>query len=118
VVTPSVEAISLNVQASPSGATCARCSSAPVWTKRSSTPGLCQLRLKSRDLLVAPGDGLLPVGAAHLRLVLRHLLLPEVFLGLRLFLRLVAMVVTCHIGLPFSSAGSASDLLRILTNQG
>ena len=51
--------------------------------------------------LVALCDGLLPVGAAHLRLLLRRLLLPEVFLGLRLFLRLCAMCTTCHVGLPF-----------------
>ena len=63
---------------------------------------LCHLCLERRDLLVALGDGLLPVGTAHLRLLLR-LLLPEVFLGLRVFLRLVAMVVTCHIGPPFGN---------------
>ena len=49
------------------------------------------------NYLVALGDGLLPVGAAHLRLVLRRLLLLEVFLGLRLFLRLIAMVITGHV---------------------
>ncbi len=59
--------------------------------------GLCHPRLQGRDLLVALGDSLLPVGAAHLRLLLRRLLLPEVFLGLRLFLRLVAMVITGHV---------------------
>jgi hypothetical protein len=47
------------------------------------------LLLKRRNLLVALGDGLLPVHTAHLRL-----LLPEVFPGLRLFLRLCAMVIT------------------------
>lgn len=56
------------------------------------------LCLELRDLLVALGDGLLPVGTAHLRLLLRRLLLPEVFLGLRLFLRLCAMCITCHAG--------------------
>ena len=55
------------------------------------------LGLELRDLLVALVDGLLPVLAAHLRLVLRRLLLPEVFLGLRLFLRLVAMVIPGHV---------------------
>lgn len=40
-------------------------------------------------------------------LAVRRLLLPEVFLGLRLFLRLCAMCITCHIGLPFSSADSS-----------
>lgn len=58
---------------------------------------LCHLRLERSDLLVSLCDGLLLVLAAHLRLVLRRLLLPEVFLGLRLFLRLVAMVVTGHV---------------------
>lgn len=38
---------------------------------------------------------------------MRRLLLPEVFLGLQLFLRLCAMCITCHIGLPFSSADSS-----------
>ena len=46
------------------------------------------LRLECRDLLVALCDDLLPVGAVYLRMLLRRLLLPEVFLGLRLFLRL------------------------------
>ena len=68
-------------------------------------PGsLCHLGFQRRDLLVTLRDGLLPIGAAHLLLPLRRLLLPEVFLGLRLFLRLVAMCITCHIRLPFSSA--------------
>ena len=62
--------------------------------------GLCHLRLERRNLLVTLCDGLLSVLVAYLRFVLR-LLLPEVFLGLRLFLRLVAMCITCHIGLPF-----------------
>lgn len=52
------------------------------------------------------GDGPFPVGTAHLRLLLRRLL-PEVFLGLRLFLRLCAICITCHVGLPFSSADSS-----------
>lgn len=65
------------------------------------------LLLKGGDLLVALCDGLLPVHTVHLRLVFLRLLLPEVFLGLRLFLRLCAMCITCHVGLPFSSAGSA-----------
>ena len=55
------------------------------------------LLLARTDLLVALGDGLLSIGTAHLRLVLRRLLLPEVFLGLRLFLRLVAMIITGHV---------------------
>ena len=59
--------------------------------------GLCHLGFQRRDLLVTLRDGLLPIGAAHLRLVLRRLLLPEVFLGLRLLLRLVAMVITGHV---------------------
>ena len=62
---------------------------------------LGHLSLKRRDLLIALGDGLLPVGAAHLRLVLRRLLLPVVLRGFRLFLRLVAMWITSHVGLPF-----------------
>lgn len=69
--------------------------------------GLCCLRFKRGNLLVALGNGLLPVGADHLWLLLRRLPLPEVFLGLRLFLRLCAMCITCHIGPPFSSADSS-----------
>ena len=66
--------------------------------------GFGYLRLERRDLLVSLGDGLLPVDAARLRLVLRRLLLPEVFLGLRLFLRLVAMD---HVGNVGVSPGTA-----------
>lgn len=64
------------------------------------------LGLELRDLLVVLCDCLFPVGATHLWLILRRLLLPEVFLGLRLFLRLVAMCITCHVGLPLSLADS------------
>jgi len=46
--------------------------------------GLCHLRLERRDLLVALGNSFLLVAAAQLRLPLRRLL-PEVFLGVRLF---------------------------------
>ena len=56
------------------------------------------LLLKGRDPLVAFGDGLLPVHAAHLRLLFLRLLLPEVFLGLRLFLRPVVIWITSHVG--------------------
>ena len=59
--------------------------------------GLCYLCLERRDLLVALGDGLLPVDAAHLRLVFLRLLAPVVLRGLRDFLRLVAMVITGHV---------------------
>jgi hypothetical protein len=69
--------------------------------------GLGHPCLKRCNLLVALGDGLLPVGAAHLRLILDRLLLPEAFLGFRLFLRLVAVGITCHVGLPFSLTDSA-----------
>ena len=58
--------------------------------------GFGNLDLELRDFLVALGDGLFLVGAAHLRLVLRRLLLPEVFLGLRPFLRFCAMVINLH----------------------
>lgn len=69
--------------------------------------GLGNLRLERRDLLVSLGDGLLPVGAAHLRLVLRRLLALAVLRGLRLFLRFCAMCITCHAGLPSSLADSS-----------
>ena len=55
------------------------------------------------------GNLLLPVSSRqsdHFLLVFRRLLLPDVFLGFRLFLRLCAIRITCHIGLPFSSADS------------
>lgn len=63
--------------------------------------GIRHLLLKRRDPLVALGDGLLPVHAVYLRLLLRRLLVPAVFLGLRLFLRLYAMVITSYVGRPF-----------------
>ena len=63
--------------------------------------GLGNLRLERRNLLVSLGDGLLPVGAAHLRLVF------AVLRGLRLFLRFCAMCITCHAGLPSSLADSS-----------
>lgn len=58
---------------------------------------LCHLRLKHRDLLVALGDGFLPVGGAHIQPPLRRLLLPAVLRGFRDFLRLVTMVITGHV---------------------
>ena len=67
---------------------------------------LSHLGSQRSDFLVALGDGLLPILAAHVLLPLRRLLLPVAFLGLRLFLRLVAMRITCHAGLPFSSVGT------------
>ena len=69
---------------------------------------LGNLGLERRDLLVALGDSLLPVGAAHLWLFLRRLLPPEVFLGLRVLRLLDAMVITCHVG-HLSSHGRQSS---------
>ena len=62
---------------------------------------LCHLRLERSDLLVSLGHKLLPVGAAHLRLIFLRLLVPVVLRGLRLFLRFVVMCITCYAGPPF-----------------
>ena len=58
---------------------------------------LGNLDLQGCDLIVALGDGLLLVGVAHLRLLLRRLLMPDVFLSLWLFPRLCAMVIIGHV---------------------
>ena len=77
--------------------------------------GLCHLLLQFSDAAVALGEGHLPVHAAHLRLLLRCLLLPVVLRGFRDFLCLAAMCITCHAGhLPHVVADKTVQPLNLL----
>lgn len=58
----------------------------------------------ARTAIVSAGGSMAYVGAMHDSFPHRLELSRR---GLRLFLRLCAMVITCHVGLPFSSADSA-----------